>query len=285
MGIAFLIMFWYTEIKEVIEMARTHSWASKGLTEHPLEANLTDTHIHSSYELFVLLAGDIEYQVEGTVYTPAPGDILLTKIGEAHKVSAKTDRPYERIWIYFSEDMVVGSGKQTVLHFLNGRPLGEHNLFKSSSFPGNNWMFYVNQILKDNDQEKRELYISVLLREMAETLENNGQMPAVKKMGTVTEIANYISAHLSQSLSAQALCNRFYISSAQLNRKFKTYAGVTVWEYITNKRLLLAQNLLQTGDSPVVVCAKVGFNNYTTFYRAYKQKFGISPKEDMPYKP
>lgn len=284
MGIAFLIMFWYTEVKEVIEMARTHSWASKGLTERPLEADLTDTHIHSSYELFVLLAGDIEYQVEGTVYTPAPGDILLTKIGEAHKVSAKTDRPYERIWIYFSEDMVVGSGKQTVLHFLNGRPLGEHNLFKSSSFPGNNWMFYVNQILKDNDREKRELYISVLLREMAETLENNGQMPAVKKMGTVTEIANYISAHLSQSLSTQALCNRFYISSAQLNRKFKTYAGVTVWEYITNKRLLLAQNLLQTGETPAVVSAKVGFNNYTTFYRAYRKKFGVPPKADHHWK-
>lgn len=266
-------------------MARSHSWASKGFTEHPLLSDLTDTHIHSHYELFCLLSGDIEYHVEGTVYTPAPGDILLTKSGEAHTIRAKTDMPYERIWIYFSEDMIVGSGRNTLFKFLNERPLGQNNHFQSALSPGNNWLFYINQILNDTSQSRRELYISVLLRELYETQENANKVIPAKKMGTIAEITNYISTQLANPLSVEMLCNRFYISSAQLNRKFKTYTGVPVWEYITNKRLLLAQNLLQAGESPAVVCAKTGFRHYATFYRAYKRKFGIPPKADMLYRP
>jgi AraC-like DNA-binding protein len=100
----------------------------------------------------------------------------------------------------------------------------------------------------------------------------------------ISDIINYISAQATTPLRIDAICRRFYISRAQLNRKFRERTGLSVWEYITNKRLLLAQNLLQTGETPAVVSAKVGFNNYTTFYRAYRKKFGVPPKADHRWK-
>ena len=71
-----------------------------------------------------------------------------------------------------------------------------------------------------------------------------------------------------------------FISKSQLNRKFRNVTGSTVWEYITAKRLILAKELLVRGEKPTSVYTKCGFNDYTSFYRAYKTKFLHSPKND-----
>lgn len=36
-----------------------------------------DLHCHHSYEVYYFLDGDAEYLVEGRVYRPAPGSVLL----------------------------------------------------------------------------------------------------------------------------------------------------------------------------------------------------------------
>ena len=56
--------------------------------------------------------------------------------------------------------------------------------------------------------------------------------------------------------------------------------GSSMWAYIKRKRLLLAKELLTGGENPYLVYEKCGFNEYSSFYRAYKAEFGVSPKED-----
>lgn len=77
------------------------------------------------------------------------------------------------------------------------------------------------------------------------------------------------------------ISEKFYISKSQLNRKFKRITGSTVWEYILTKRLIFAKELLQNGEHPTTVYLKSGFKDYCSFFRAYKIKFGVSPKNDL----
>lgn len=266
-------------------MARAVSRANRHYTEHPLLQNYDDIHLHEFYELFLLVSGDVEYLVEGTVYPLAPGDILLTKKAEAHSARIRSDCPYDRISVRFNEKMLAGTGSKELIRFLDERPLGWGNHFSATQHPDNCWKHYMESIQQTTSRTKRELYISVLVRELSDIYHDTAPILPSRGLGVIPEIVNHISVSLTKPLRVEDLCNKFYISRAQLNRKFKAYTGSSVWEYITNKRLLLARGMLHSGDSPAVACTKSGFNDYTAFYRAYKAKFGISPKVDQHHNP
>ena len=45
---------------------------------------------------------------------------------------------------------------------------------------------------------------------------------------------------------------------------------------------MLAKKYLKKGHHPTSVYLECGFNDYSTFYRAYKARFGASPTKDIP---
>jgi AraC-like DNA-binding protein len=95
------------------------------------------------------------------------------------------------------------------------------------------------------------------------------------------ELVHYINQNLEQELSIEALCKQFYLSRAQLCRFFKTTIGTSVGKYITAKRMVKAQNLILRGYKPTEVFPQCGYQNYSSFFRAYCKFFGYSPKEDI----
>jgi AraC-like DNA-binding protein len=59
---------------------------------------------------------------------------------------------------------------------------------------------------------------------------------------------------------------------------FKSETGYTIGNYITEKRLLLAKNLVSSGSSITEACYNSGFKNYSTFSRAFKKAYHTIPK-------
>ena len=54
--------------------------------------------------------------------------------------------------------------------------------------------------------------------------------------------------------------------------------GISVMQYVQNKKMAMAKHYIMKGDSPGEVCRKCGYTEYSTFYRAYVREFGCSPK-------
>ena len=95
---------------------------------------------------------------------------------------------------------------------------------------------------------------------------------------TVAErLVAFLEHNLSRDLTIKELSNRFFLSKTQLERVFKQHTQITLKEYITVKRLYHAKSLLENGMSAADACANAGFNDYSSFYRAYKKRFGASP--------
>lgn len=156
--------------------------------------------------------------------------------------------------------------------------MGKGTRFPFSRFKDKHWLYYIDKInLCDNDEDKR-LYLSILINEMYECHEEALNIPA--EQDSVADIITYINSNLTNDISLDDICKIFYISKSHLNRKFKRMTGSTVWEYITAKRLILAKKLLGQGEPPMTAYTKCGFNDYTSFYRAYKSRFCVSPKND-----
>ena len=95
----------------------------------------------------------------------------------------------------------------------------------------------------------------------------------------ILSILTYLNAHLTEDLSIDDLASRFYLSRSYLMHTFKEQTGYTIGGYLLTKRLFLAKELIAAGTPITEVCYSCGFQNYSTFSRAYKKSFGESPRD------
>lgn len=250
----------------------------KSRTESP-DLTKFKMHTHENYELFMFLSGDGKYFVEGTVYPLSPGDLLIMKKAEAHSLLLNNNTPYERIVVNFSSEDILSDERESIIDFLDSRPLGKLNCYPAARFKDSYWQYYMTKICEAEGNSQKQIYLTVLLTELYKT------PPILEKASTnhhnnTIDIINHINNHLTENLNLDKLCEKFYISKAQLNRNFKRMTGTTVWAYIKAKRLLLAKELLNQGHNPTQVSTLCGFGDYCSFFRAYKQRFSINPKSD-----
>ena len=91
---------------------------------------------------------------------------------------------------------------------------------------------------------------------------------------------SYIDGHLAEELSVRELAALSYVSADHLTRLFKKKYGMTVSEYIQEKRIHLAGELLQRADMTISMVANtVGFGNYSYFTEQFKKHYGMTPRE------
>lgn len=251
----------------------------RNCTEWPA-VHVDEMHSHDRYEIYCFLSGDADYCVEGNRYRLKPGDIMLMRKGEVHVVQLRSQASYERICVFFDIPEILEQAQvPELLSMFNARPLGKYNHYRADLFPGNRWVEYLDKICSAEAVGLRLCYLLPLLYELTEGMPTVLNAPLGAEKDRAAPIIKYINANLSGELSLDILADRFYISKAHLNRIFKQATGTTAWEYITVKRLFLAKELITAGVQPTEACSQCGFNEYTTFFRSYKHRFGVSPKE------
>ena len=125
-------------------------------------------------------------------------------------------------------------------------------------------------------------------RRQTEQMKQYGQqyiqsLHQVTKSDTANALDNavsYIDAHLAEELSVRDLAAVSFVSADHLTRLFKKKYGMTVSEYIQDKRIRLAGELLRQGDATISMVANmVGFGNYSYFTEQFKKRFGCTPRE------
>ncbi len=253
----------------------------KNYTKNP-DLEMFTMHTHNDYEIYCFLQGSAKYFVEGNIYNLKSGDILIIKKAEAHTLLINNDLPYERFVVNFTADSIIGESRESLTSFLDSKPLGHNNRYAFSNFKEKNWIYYLEKMCETENQTQKELYLTVLLNELYECYHLlHDDSP---NYDSTQEIIKYINNHLTDGITLENISERFYLSKSQLQRRFKRTTGSTVWEYILTKRLILAKELLQNGEHPTSCYLKCGFSDYCSFFRAYKAKFGVSPKEDFSFK-
>ena len=95
----------------------------------------------------------------------------------------------------------------------------------------------------------------------------------------IEEILRYIAGHLEEDLTVDALAGRFYLSRYYLMHRFKAVTGCTIHQYISQKRLLRAGELIRSGTPVMKAAEQVGFSEYSTFLRAFRSTFHMNPRE------
>ena len=69
------------------------------------------------------------------------------------------------------------------------------------------------------------------------------------------------------------------MSKYHIAHVFKDNIGMSIHQYITKKRLNLCKEAISGGMSITDAYHRFGFGDYSSFYRAFKKEYGISPKD------
>ena len=60
---------------------------------------------------------------------------------------------------------------------------------------------------------------------------------------------------------------------------FKRHTGMTVHQYVQQKRLISAAARIRAGESVTAAAMQAGFMDYTTFLKAFRKQYGCAPGE------
>lgn len=92
---------------------------------------------------------------------------------------------------------------------------------------------------------------------------------------------DYIEGHLlTDDLSCEDVAKHIYSSSFHFQRVFSLLTGMTVGEYIRNRRLSLAgQELIISNKKVIDVALKYGYETPESFTKAFSRFHGITPNQ------
>ena len=93
-------------------------------------------------------------------------------------------------------------------------------------------------------------------------------------------LIQYVSEHLADDLSSDALCRELSISRTGLyHLSCQTY-GCGISEQITRMRIHKAMELLaETKLTNAEICRKIGIQDYNYFYRVFRRQAGLTPRQ------
>jgi len=260
---------------------RTKSFEiAHSVTEHPDPA-LFSLHTHQKCEVYYFISGKGIFHIEGTDYPLKPGCILIMNNTESHYIEIDPNSKYERLAIHFDKDFIRKIDlNNDLLAFFEDRDPGQNNLLTKGSFDSTLYLSLINNMSKSIDTDPTQTITNfiALLSELKKAYIKNIETALVTKETLVNQIIKYILSNIENDLTLDDICDKFYICKSQLCILFKKTMGVTVWQFITLKRLTLAEEMLSAGFSPTETYSKCGFGDYSSFYRAYKKHFGTSPK-------
>ena len=233
------------------------------------------------------LQGRFEIRVEGSRYLLNPGDLFIARESEGHTVTA-FEYPCECFDSSFSlHYFCIPDPEFRLYKPFTDRALGIGNVIGAAHINHDLIRSCCSHIATTTDVYMRRIAVMGALEEVLSEIlrvhKPQNYVAPLERDPLTVEILDYINAHLSSDdLEPDALAARFYVSRSQLNRMIKSGTGFTLWNYITCKRLRRAYYLIQNGVSNKDAAHMSGFQDYSTFYKAYIREKGFSPKDDRP---
>lgn len=110
-------------------------------------------------------------------------------------------------------------------------------------------------------------------------LTNPNSQVQQERVDLVDAVLSYVQGHLGEKITLEDVAQKFWVSSSTITHLFNKQMGISFYKYVMGLRLAEAKNLISEGMPMEKVAIRVGFGDYSAFYRAFKKEFGFSPRQ------
>lgn len=115
-------------------------------------------------------------------------------------------------------------------------------------------------------------------------LDFTGKILLIKKQSiiskSITMCIEYVYNHIHDRITIEDLAAYTDLSPSYLSRLFKKELGISVSDYIREKKIDKAQNLLKYSDfTPVEIANYLSFSSQSHFIQAFEKMVGMTPKK------
>ena len=244
-----------------------------------------ETHDHSAVEVVLTIEGTVTYTVDDTVYQVRKGEVLIIPPDMPHSLSMEEGS--SRYLFLFEPDaiMTMRDIKSSAMYF--NKPFHLRD--------GSEAHVRIRELLlrARDTYEKREMMwntvcYSCILRIYATLGQQyiSGIRPrtddGMRNMDSevITAVMTYIDNHYREELSLEDVAQFAGFSRYYFSRSFKKQTGYSFKDYLCQKRLQVAMDLLIRSNIPMrEVAIESGFGSVATFNRVFREKKGCTPTQ------
>ena len=231
----------------------------------PEQELLWESHCHPSFEIIAILSGTAYVTAEGKKHRLFEHTVAVIPPLLYHTVTASRKSVYRRVTTLFDVCDVPAvlrdaflSACTEILIFPSALPTAMKAAAKGEYYA--------------------PLRASLLTEAMYTAVANGGESRTHGEVDRFLESTlRYIDTHLEEPILLDDVAAAAARSKSSLCHLFRLKMNISLKQYILEKKLALAAKLIREGVPPTLAAARIGYENYSNFYRMYRRKFGCAP--------
>ena len=246
-------------------------------------------HSHKYYEFYFFLGGDVSITIKKQKFTLEKGDMILLPPGVKHYITIHDpDVAYQRFVVWISQEFAGELQKlsEDYIYLLkhskeNGQYIYHFDTITFNTIQSKLFLLS-DEIHFDHFGKAVKLSLAVkdlILHLSRIVYEMVNPQITKEQQGLFEKVLDYINEHLEEDLSLERLAKIFFASKYHIAHLFKEKYGLPVHQYVIKKRLALCKDALLNNEEITEICLLCGFSDYSSFYRAFKKEYGLSPKQ------
>lgn len=251
----------------------------------------TTQYLHYDVELSFIyfIKGIGEIKIEGKKYDIQDGDLILLKPSELYHCIVKDGMPHERLVLYFNSNLLQNFGTVGDMFFepFYNRNDGYDNKIPKELIENEKIDTELLELLefakKSNDVDKLVAVCKTveILSKIRNIIIRNSTVvkPKVVDNKIINNVIAYINRNFQYEISLEEIAKEFYVDKFYISRLFKEHVGVTVWNYVIFRRISAFNDLIRVNTPIEEAYLRVGFQNYSNFFRLYKKHMNMTPSE------
>jgi AraC-like DNA-binding protein len=246
-----------------------------------------DMHFHDYYECLLFISGNVAWQVNGYSVDIKPNSLIMLKPNQLHRpILYNMAVPYDRYILRIPPQLIslISTSNTNLSDCLKIQnfepkqiPVSESrkliSLFEKLETLNRSNQFGADILSMAYLAEAIVMICDLFLHPSSEVIELT-----MTHSHLITEIIDFIDKHIKEPICLDDIAAEVHLCKHYLSRIFKQETNISVYKFILQKRLMFARDLLTQGVFPTDVYILCGLKDYSNFYRAFRNEFGISPK-------